>query len=84
MSQTPSQQRSAAHSKWAYIENRTEATASARAASLSALDARLCEHYGIDVTTKAGPQRLEAARKAHFTALAHKSAQARARKSGAK
>lgn len=68
----PSQQRAAAYAKWARTEDRTQATATARAASLTKLDETLCEKYGIDLSTPGGPLRLEAARRGHFAALAAK------------
>ncbi|MDA1196202.1 MAG: hypothetical protein O2894_13615 [Planctomycetota bacterium] len=61
-----------------------ETTAAGRAAARTALDARLIARFDIDLESVDGPRRLEAARRAHFAALALRSAKARQRRSGAK
>jgi hypothetical protein len=70
-----------AHSRWARTPDRTVATAPARRASATALEARLVAEFGLDPGAHNFEQRLAHARKAHFARLAYASAQAR-RKGG--
>jgi hypothetical protein len=73
--------RLAAYESWAKTEDRSARTAKARMAALERFERE------VDPNNELGPaeraKRAEFARKAHFTRLALKSAQARRRKSGA-
>lgn len=70
----------AAHSRWARTQDRTAATARARASAHTALEQRLIAEYELDPGHPDFALRLEHARRAHFARLALASAKARSRK----
>jgi hypothetical protein len=69
------------HAKWAKTEDRAAATAPARKAMLDKFEREVDPDGTLAPAERA--KRAENARKAHFTRLALKSAQARRRRSGA-
>lgn len=70
-----------AHTKWANTEDRTAATAPARAAMLRKFEDQVDPDRSLPADVRAS--RAESARRAHFQRLAMKSAAARAAKKSA-
>jgi hypothetical protein len=66
----------AAHTSWANTADRRERTAPARAAALNRFERQVDPDGTMDPVERA--QRAESARKAHFRAMAYKSARVRA------